>query len=664
MTAIVPTQSVEIEVMPELPVFADLPLAQAHALLVNVAMADVPAFADVFNFVAVPKLGSGCSFEVLRAFVTSDREACEMAVRSAQSNDFMYQLADTIAIRRGDTSGITARMLGSRGTRHLAEGVLDPVNGLLNTAVLGELCQVNNSICLVSLGYKAMGTGILIDHNLVLTAAHVLDNCGYLADGSANTQLRDNVTFRFNSPHLTAGPYTAQLADDWLVAYSQSCITRAGHALSAASAGMLDYALVRLSAAVPSHVRRLCIERGGRLPPVPLSEREKLRRYYVLGYPGGTDSKFSIGTIDNLDIAAARIIHKCNSAAGMSGAPLLDDNARLVGFHEGKITDAEGMPLFNRATMLTKVAAAIANSRTAQPPSAQYIEHRSVRQAWAAYAVQTVATAPASWTNAMDAARIDLEGISFDQPLDNFYPVFTVHALEAWLSMLKQRSARDQVLMLGGSPGTGKSFALNYAQARLGNDQVLTISPEVSSELPLSDMLTLLYPGGDFNDPWRTFDGRMRNTYVTSVLDYFERLAAATSSGTLLIAVDCDPDAAFWTEAQHFWKQFSLVLGQRPSLRLLLCGPSDELRDDLIPSEIAYEECRPINEEQIRQFCEGLAHQLGRRNYATWAADHAAAMWNDPTRPAARQPQLAMCDAARIVLIIRQKLLALESTLP
>lgn len=660
MNATVPILNGESATAPEPPPFADLPEQEARRLLVDFALLGVAAFAEVFDRIAGPRLGAGRSFEVLRQFVKTDREACEMAVGSAASNGFMSLLADALAITPGGEGKIRAQLLGSPGTRHIAEGVLDTVNGLSNTTVLGELCQVTNSLCLVRERAEAMGTGILIDHDLVLTAAHVLDACGYLADGSTNASIRDWLTLEFNSPHLSGGPYVARLADDWLVAYSHSCINQPGHVLSAQSASVLDFALLRLNAAVPGYVRRLSIERGGRLPPLPLTDRERQRRYYVLGYPGGADSKFGMGPLHDVDPAAARILHLCGSLGGMSGAPLLDDNARLIGFHEGKVTDLAGNTLFNRATMVAKVAAAIAGSRTAEPPRAQYVEHQAVRQRWARYARDAGAAVIPAWSVGMRVAGADAQGAGLDDPSDHFYPVFTARPLEAWLSASSDAHASSRVLVLGGAPGTGKSFALEYARARLGHDQVLAIGPEISSQLPLHDMLAQLCPGGELDDPWRPFDGRMRNTYLLGVLDYFDGLAAATASGILLIAVDCDPKAAFWEEAQHFWHQFALLCHQRPSLRLLLCGPSDALRDELSNASISYGECQALDGGEISRYCEGLAHRLQRHEAAEWAAKQGASLWADPGRPSARIASLGMCDGARIALTVRQSLLNLE----
>jgi S1-C subfamily serine protease len=651
----------------EPPFFSDLSGDEARALLAHFAEQDVLAFAEVFDRVAVPVLGTERSFAVLREFALDDKAACMMAATSAISHGFAQQLADAMAITPG-LAVKAARLLGSTGTRQMAEGVLDTVNGLRNTVVLGDLCRVTNALCLVYDGYRSMGTGILIDHDLVLTAAHVLDNCGYRVDGSANPAIRRSVTLKFNSPHLPGKPYVAQLANDWLVAYSPACIHIEGHALSAASANMLDFALLRLSAAVPGHVHRLPISPGGRLPPLPLDARERKRRYYLLGYPGGSDSKFSMGTIDDIHSAAARILHLCDSVAGMSGAPLLDENAKLIGLHEGKVADAAGKTLFNRATVLSKVAAAIDASRSSQPLRAPYTDHPSVRQAWIDYARRTAAPGGAAgdrvWTKALRSAGIDAGGVSFDDPADHFYPVFTAQPLEGWLSASGERGLTSRVLMLGGAPGTGKSFALTYAGTRLGEDLVLPIPAEISSELPLRQMLAQLHPDGDFDDPFRPFDGRMRITYVESVLNHFERLAAASSSGTLLVALDCDPDGAYWAETQEFWLHCALLCRARPALRLLVCGPSDDLRDELVNAGIAYEECRGIDQAGLETYCEALAHRLGRSAAADWARGQSAHLWNDPSRPSTHNPQLALCDAARIALTVRQSLLDQESTAP
>ena len=57
---------------------------------------------------------------------------------------------------------------------------------------------------------------------------------------------------------------------------------------------------------------------------------------YLLGYPKGRDSKYSIGILKNIEEDNFTIRHLCQSNPGSSGCPIINlNNNRLIGIHKG-----------------------------------------------------------------------------------------------------------------------------------------------------------------------------------------------------------------------------------------------------------------------------------------------------------------------------------------
>jgi hypothetical protein len=641
--------------------FAELSAEEKLERLLAYAPNNVAMFKEGFNFLSEADTPQAQFTDALEAAYGNPLQACEEAIRLAWQHGFLDQLAQRIALAPGPEARERIWGFGGRGIIAIAQGVFDADNGLTDTRVLFGLCEVNRAICVVLNGQQAVGTGILVENDLVLTAAHVFEDNGFVADGTRDQDLIPLIDFEFYGPEGSL-VQTARLARPWRVAYAQSCIRRTVNGAMPADAGSsLDYMLVRLDRAITGNIAPLSLTNIGRIPPESMSARERNRRYYIVGYPGGRSAKFAFGNVLGIDPEAARILHKCDSTNGMSGSPLLDDSARIIALHEGRIEDAQGTLLHNRATLLRAISAAIEAARRKAEPAPAFISSAGVRRLWAEYG--SMAGSPqhrARWRRVLKSAGVGEHGESLDGTSDNYYPIFHFGDLQTWLDLPVAGLGASRVLCVEGNAGHGKTFTLQYAQTRAGSESTHLVSAGISSASSLPDMLASLYPGGTVEDTTRPADGRLRR-HAESALDYFEKLAAHGSGKQLLIVVDLDPSGAYWEDTYRFWREFALLCSARRTLRLLLCGPSANFRNELNMHGINRIVCPEVELEAVKRHCRAVAEQLDMPDRADWAQGRASELWNEE-RPGSLDRRYATCDAARIVIQVRQELIEIGET--
>lgn len=638
--------------------FAQLSEYDQDTRLLAYSRRNVALLKEQFDQLSDAEVAQAQSFDALEAAYGDPFKACEEAIKFARIHGLTARLAHRIAIAAGPEGRERINAFGGRGAIAFAEGVFDPTNGLTDTAVLFGLCEVNRAICLVLNGKKAVGTGMLVENDLVLSAAHVFEDQGYKDDGSKDASLSTLLTFQFYGPDgvLT---HTARLANSWKVAYARSCIKQSVNgAIPANAASALDYILVRLDTAVPANIPPLQLANLGRIPEPPLSTGELSRRYYIMGYPGGRDAKFAIGKVVAINNKAARLLHGCDSVPGMSGSPVLDDSARIIALHEGRIETHAGVLLHNRATLLRSISTAIEQARLLTTPAPAYIRSPALRRQWAEYGLNAEHATRMRWKRTLGAAGVGDRGEITAGIADNFYPIFHFADLDDWLDLPHVAPETPRVLCVDGAPGYGKTFALQYALARNGSDGTYLVNSGISSGSSLLDMLASLHPTGVFSDATRPAEGNLRR-FAENVLDYFDSLAAQAVGKRLLIAVDLDPTGAYWDDTYRFWRELALLCGLRSALRLLLCGPSENLRNELNVHNIGRILCPTIDLNAVERHCESLVGQLDMPGESEWAKTRASELWSEAR--IGNHDQYAMCDAARIVIQVRNEMIVKRS---
>lgn len=632
--------------------------AKIEALL-EVAAADVSAFSVLFDrhcHHANPDIFDFASY--LEAF-GDPQAACKSALMAAASHRLLDTLANAMALSPLLGTPERVQTLGGAAVRAAAEAIVNAGTGLGELSDLAQIITVGKAVCLIQDGRVSLGTGFLVSPDLVLTASHVLMQAGVRHDGSADPEFVARLRFVFcNQLGTTEGkwPLIAQPAQNWKVAWSPPCIMEPnGHLLGADIALSLDYALIRLDTAVPPHIIPVNIRVGGRVPTGPtLSPAEAGRRYFIVGYPGGTDCKYDAATLHGVQHSAARVLHTLNAVPGMSGSPVLDAQARPMAIHEGKVTDANGTLLYNRATLLGHILRTLdeaqgVSSRPESKPS-HYVASAEIRTAWARYG-ETLAKSleqRQAWRSALIAAVGSEAGI---EALDGYYPVIPVPELYGWLTSTQGDAESPQVCLVEGPGGSGKSFATQMARVRWPTTQQVRVPPAIASGLPLHEMAGQLLPGGDFVDAWRTMSGQVRNTYIETLLVAYEKRAAAEP---LLIAIDFGR-GAYWAEVKSFWLQFLLLAAQRPKLRILVCDAPADFQEDLMLqlAEFVKVSLQAPSLRQIVDIAVLAAADVGEERQSGRAHALATTLCRDDSRLGKQDGRFAMVDAVRIILQVK-----------
>ncbi|MDC7675143.1 trypsin-like serine peptidase [Asticcacaulis machinosus] len=209
----------------------------------------------------------------------------------------------------------------------------------IDTGVLwGILRDVPRYICRIESQGTPFGTGLLVGPDLVLTAAHVIQD---VFDGQAFTkpigkeEFTKPIGVRFDvlsSNPQGGGPY---IPIDTLI---DADVTRAfpqqpDDDIDQLQIGEEDVALLRLAEA-PGH-RRGWLDLSRAQPPVAGGHNSVV----CFSHPLAGDQRTSFGLVPRT--LPQRFHHTCVCLGGSSGGGILNGNARLVGVHHGRVLGSD-----------------------------------------------------------------------------------------------------------------------------------------------------------------------------------------------------------------------------------------------------------------------------------------------------------------------------------
>lgn len=338
-------------------------------------------------------------------------------------------------------------------------GTFTPTNALLGAKGLLRACE---HVCRIEVGGQHAGTGVLVRPTLVATAAHVVwplvepqpDGTVYQAEGSlarlavifgdvedylpdsTNTKRRDGVA--------------AELHPEWLAWGSKPT----GNELSRATFevrnidgieepdGPWDLVLIRLAAPRPQAKLALTTAPSGG----PLQIHVLHHPARPSGYP--EPLLWSIGQLDEqLGRPAVRSLHNANTLGGSSGAPVFDDQWRIVALHQGGGRDV--------------------------------LTHAEARGLGTA--ARNRAVPVGCWSAKLD----DIERQTDEVPYLP-YPIIgrRVTQQRVWRAMRPTASPAERLLIVRGEPGTGLRFT-----KRVVRELVLPHSRAVAAALDVTNAL-------------------------------------------------------------------------------------------------------------------------------------------------------------------------------
>jgi hypothetical protein len=195
-----------------------------------------------------------------------------------------------------------------------------------------QICRIENPV------NQAVGTGWLVDRDLLLTNWHVVRR---VLKGEKKAS---DVTLRFDYAEDADGTnpgVTFKLAAEWCLQSSPASAIELGEGDDEPTMAQLDYALLRVAQPAgdmpgPVGERRGWVQTKRGTPAAAFGEI-----VFVLQHPQGDPLKLAIGASKGSNSAGSRLMHDANTLRGSSGSPCLNARLELVALHNA------GDPLYD-----------------------------------------------------------------------------------------------------------------------------------------------------------------------------------------------------------------------------------------------------------------------------------------------------------------------------
>ncbi|HEX8635319.1 MAG TPA: trypsin-like peptidase domain-containing protein [Pyrinomonadaceae bacterium] len=452
------------------------------------------------------------NFEAI-ALSLPDRAAYETALRYAQAQGWFDTLVNLIIeanLQNGSLTRAIAESHAGVGGAAL-QAMTNLANGYSNPDIVykgyGDGIRWTGKIIVDGV---ASGTGILIGPHLVLTAWHVVkalftpgaDGEWVLApNGSRRLQVAfDDFLALISGTLQQPDPQIVETHEDWCFLFSACHPSELSGQLPddhAQLQGYWDYAVIKLKAA-PGLTRRWA----------SLDARSVVPRanegIFLFQHPAMQPLKVDQNFITDLDppepavIPKLRFLHYANTNHGSSGGPCFDKSFMLFGFHQGVWTGATGDGrVTNRGVPVLRVIEHInANSEGLPPLDPEENPMWSLGEA------------------------------------KNNEPVIGTETFQklVWRAAV---AGTPKVLVIGGTPGSGKTFLVQLLSAMLsdGGHLKLTLKADAISKLDarqLADTIckaagTTLPPLVEPDDADTTGSAWLKDEVVDKVLGALEK---------------------------------------------------------------------------------------------------------------------------------------------
>lgn len=328
------------------------------------------AYRDPFDMEMLLRLNLDESYAEIVARVANYRVAVFQIIEAAQANGWLDRL---IAAARRERSG-NPKLAALLPLGDLT-GAPPPANRTLEEIVRDDggfkdvipwiqgLDRLRRQVCRIeSPVNQAVGTGWLVDRDLLLTNWHVVRRM--LAGEKAPESIACRFDYAADADGTNPGVIYG-LASGWCPSSSPASPRELGTGGEEPTSGHLDYALLRLAEPVgeqdlPSGGKRGWIETKRNVTSPPAGSI-----IFVLQHPAGDPLKLAIGSSRGPGADATRVLHDANTLNGSSGSPCLNAKLELVALHNAgdPLYDGGiGSPTQNQAVPLEPILANIAAS--------------------------------------------------------------------------------------------------------------------------------------------------------------------------------------------------------------------------------------------------------------------------------------------------------------
>jgi hypothetical protein len=233
-------------------------------------------------------------------------------------------------------------------------------------AFVAKLDQLRRVICRIEDlrdPRQSLGTGFLVNRDLVLTSYHVVEQ--YINPKHNRVRDTNGLRCRFDYAVENDGqiiPGTAELlatGNEWIAHYSKYSEFDAGDQTGLPQINELDFALLRLGGAIgdapaPDGKKRGWVTVSTR-SPLPRSADANL----ILQYPKDASLKLVFAKVIDLNDNSTRVRYDTNTEAGSSGSPCFDITLTLVALYQGGDPSYQ-RTAFNQAIPIDRIVSHLA----------------------------------------------------------------------------------------------------------------------------------------------------------------------------------------------------------------------------------------------------------------------------------------------------------------
>ncbi|PWV49142.1 serine protease [Chitinophaga sp. S165] len=195
----------------------------------------------------------------------------------------------------------------------------------------------------VCIDEQAEGTCLLVGHNIVITAWHVVKKLFDLQSGVPQKDSHDRLTVVFDDVRIylgagirNRGGVTYKAHKDWNVAHNSCHVSELVDNAPLEPSTLrehLDYILIRLEKVVTLDRPFESLDSTVKVP-------EPQKSIILFQHPAGFPMRFDANVIsdERIDgvVPECRFLHFSNSLPGSSGGPCFNEEFRLFGIHQGK----------------------------------------------------------------------------------------------------------------------------------------------------------------------------------------------------------------------------------------------------------------------------------------------------------------------------------------
>jgi hypothetical protein len=215
-----------------------------------------------------------------------------------------------------------------------------------------KLAEIGEAICRIETpAGTPNGTGILISPDLVITNYHVVET--QIASGANAPEISCRFDYARDVAGIADGVAVTLAADGkWLVAKSpyDQRVDTSGAGIAAPDC--LDFAILRLSSAMPAERKPLAIRSDAR-------SIDKNMPVLVVQHPKGTPMALAIGISLGLNENGSRLRYDADTLRGSSGSAVFNQQLDLTALHHLGDSDAITRAPYNQGIPFGKISSAL-----------------------------------------------------------------------------------------------------------------------------------------------------------------------------------------------------------------------------------------------------------------------------------------------------------------